>query len=92
MSKFKIDFMNKILSVIVIFIGLSTFAQSTEYKSDSLSNTKTTFIINGIDFSSSRAGEKSLALAMDKLSDYELMELIRKYLTVDGKLPPKKEK
>jgi hypothetical protein len=45
----KLDFINKISCVIAIFIGLTTFAQSTVNKIVSVSIVKTPFIINGKD-------------------------------------------
>lgn len=52
---------------------------------------KQKIIIRGVDFSNSHDGEISLAMAMDKMTDEELLEFIRKYLLIDGKLPPKKD-
>ena len=41
---------------------------------------KQKIIIGGVDFTNSHEGEISFAMAMDKMTDEELLEFIRKYL------------
>jgi hypothetical protein len=83
--------MKNLIFIFTFFLGFTSFSQTTQKNVDTVKVNKEEFIINGVDFTTSRDGEKSLALAMDKLSDEELLEIIRVYFTTDGKLPRKKE-
>jgi hypothetical protein len=98
--------MKKYISVLAIFFifQYGLFGQKEGYptvmpkpKPFERSNVETVivnkekFYINGVDFSDSHDGEKSLALAMNKMSDEELLAFIKEYLLVDNRILEKKD-
>jgi hypothetical protein len=98
--------MKKYISVLAIFFifQFGLFGQKEGYptvmpkpKPNERSNVETVtinkekFYINCVDFSDSHDGEKSLALAMNKMSDEELLKILKEQLIV-GEIVYKKNK
>jgi len=96
--------MKKLVLVLTLLFSFNSFGQKEGYPTvmpkpkpiersniETVSVNKEKFYINGVDFSDSHDGEKSLALAMNKMSDEELLVFIKKYLLVDSGVPEKKD-
>jgi hypothetical protein len=98
--------MKKYISVLAVFFifQFGLFGQKEGYPTEmpkpkpierlnveTVNVNKEKFYINGVDFSDSHDGEKSLALAMNKMSDEELLAFIKKYLLVDNRILEKKD-
>ena len=96
--------MKKLVLVLSLLFSFNSFGQKQGYPTvlprpknieiqnvEKVNTNKEKFYINGVDFSDSHDGEKSLGLAMDKMSDEELLEFIKKYLLLEPEVEPKKE-
>lgn len=98
--------MKKYISVLAVFFifQFGLFGQKEGYPTvmpkpkpiessnvETVTVNKEKFSINGIDFSDSHDGEKSLALAMNRMSDEDLLAFIKKYLLVDNRILEKKD-
>jgi hypothetical protein len=96
--------MKNLVLVLSLFFSFNSFGQKEGYPTvmpkpkpiersnvETVTVNKEKFYINGVDFSDSHDGEKSLALAMNKMSDEELLAFIKKYLLVDNSKPEKKD-
>jgi hypothetical protein len=89
--------MKNLVLVLSLLFSFNSFGQKEGYPTvmpkpkpiersnvETVSVNKEKFYINGVDFSDSHNGEKSLALAMNKMSDEELLAFIKKYLLLDS--------
>lgn len=96
--------MKNLVLVLSLLFSFNSFGQKEGYPTvmpkpkpieksnvEKINFNKEKFYINGIDFSDSHDGEKSFALAMNKMSDEELLAFIKKYLLVDKSTPEKKD-
>jgi len=96
--------MKNLVLVLSLLFSFNSFGQKEGYPTvmpkpkpiersnvETVTVNKEKFYINGVDFSDSHDGEKSLALAMNKMSDEELLAFIKKYLLVDNSKPEKKD-